>query len=186
MSRSVGAVRLCSFVVLLALAALGSAELAAPPPSAAAVEAVRYEPPVSAPLVDPFRPPASRYGRGNRGHEYRTRPGESIVAAGRGRVAFSGPVAGRLVVSIDHPDGLRTTYTGLGRLDVGRGDTVGQGQPIGTAGSSLHFGVRAGRAYLDPAALFDTPTRVHLVETVPLGTVRAEPVPVGGRVPRPR
>lgn len=132
---------------------------------AAAVEAVRYEPPVSAPVVDAFRPPAHRYGSGNRGHEYDTGRGDTVRAAGRGRVGFAGSVAGRLVVSIDHPDGLRTTYTGLASIAVRRGDEVAGGATVGSAGGRLHFGVRAGRAYLDPAALFDQPDRVHLVRT---------------------
>jgi murein DD-endopeptidase MepM/ murein hydrolase activator NlpD len=34
--------------------------------------------------------------------------GSLIVAAHDGVVAFAGPIAGNLFVSIDHPDGVRT------------------------------------------------------------------------------
>ena len=37
-------------------------------------------------------------------------PGRPVLAAGDGVVVFAGMVAGRPVVSIDHADGLRTTY----------------------------------------------------------------------------
>ena len=35
---------------------------------------VTYRPPVDAPVVDPFRPPAERWSAGNRGVEYATDP----------------------------------------------------------------------------------------------------------------
>ncbi|MEM9713893.1 MAG: peptidoglycan DD-metalloendopeptidase family protein, partial [Actinomycetota bacterium] len=130
---------------------------------AAAVESTDYVPPVDAPVVDEFRPPSTRYGAGNRGLEYATRPGQTVRAAARGTVSYAGNVAGRLVVSIQHPDGLRTTYTGLASISVGRGAAVDAETPIGTASATLHFGVRAGDAYLDPAALLGGRRRVFLV-----------------------
>lgn len=128
-----------------------------------AVEATDYAPPVHAPVVDEFRLSAGPYGAGNRGLTYGTREGQRVGSAADGVVAFAGPVAGRLVVSVDHPDGLRTTYTGLATVTVRAGAGVRQGSVVGTAGAELHFGVRSGRAYLDPADLLGGVRRVYLV-----------------------
>ena len=53
---------------------------------------VDYSPPVSAPIGDHFRAPATLYGPGNRGLEYVTQPGTDVRAAGDGIVAFAGVV----------------------------------------------------------------------------------------------
>lgn len=128
-----------------------------------AADSVDYAQPVNAPVVDEFRPPANRFGSGNRGLTYGTRAGQPVYAAGDGVVAFAGQVGGRLVVSIDHADGLRTTYSGLGQVGTAPGVRVDQGQRIGTAADELHFGVRAGSAYLDPAELLTGIRRVYLI-----------------------
>lgn len=146
-------------VLVLCLGALTACPLAAsaaPPPT--------YRPPVDAPVVDPFRPPAVPYGSGNRGLEYGTAPGAEVQAAGDGEVVFAGPVAGSLHVTVRHPDGLRTTYSFLARIDVVVGQAVRQGDRLGTTVAHLHLGARVGDAYLDPAALFGTgPPTVRLV-----------------------
>ena len=49
-------------------------------PAPAGADAVRYRPPVDAPVVDPFRPPPVPWGSGNRGLEYETVPGTVILA----------------------------------------------------------------------------------------------------------
>lgn len=133
-----------------------AAPLGAPAPAEprASAAAPRYEPPVQAPVSDPFRPPLHRFGPGNRGLEYATRPGEPVRAIGDGRVAFAGQVGGRLVISIDHPDGLRSSLVGLATLGVGRGEWVQRGQVVALAVGSLHLGVRRDGVYLDPAGLF--------------------------------
>lgn len=135
-------------------------EVTIPPPvtwtSDPAVAGV-YRVPVEGVVVDPFRSPAHQYGPGNRGIEYRTDAGTTVQAAQRGMVAFAGEVAGRTVVAIEHQDGRRTTYTGLAQVTVGPGEEVTAGQPIGSAGSSLHFGVKVGAEYIDPAPLFGPP-----------------------------
>lgn len=84
-----------------------------------------------------------------------------MLAAGSGTVVFAGQVAGRPVVSIDHPGGLRTTYEPV-LPSVVAGDLVAMGQQIGTlapghlgcaAAACLHWGVRRGTEYLDPLRL---------------------------------
>lgn len=150
--------------------ALSTLALLAPPRGAAAAEepsAVRYEAPVDAPVVDTFRPPATPYGAGNRGIDYATEPGTAVRAAAPGVVAFAGAVAGGLHVVILHGDGIRTTASFLRSVEVRRGQRVGANQVVGTAGPSLHFGARAGEAYVDPLVLLagsgDGGARVRLV-----------------------
>ena len=125
----------------------------------------RYSPPVAGPVVDPFRPPPHPYGPGNRGLEYAVAPGSSVAAIGTGVVAHVGPVGGRLVVSLVHPDGLRSSVVGLASTRVVPGQVVARGAVLGTATARVHLGVRRGSRYLDPAALFRSvrPTRSVLV-----------------------
>lgn len=123
----------------------------------------RYQPPVSAPVTDPFRAPTSPYGPGNRGIEYATTAGDQVAAIGDGTVAFAGPVAGRLVVSVVHPDGLRSSLTGLAAISVHVGQAVVLGQTVGRSTVRLHLGVRRGDTYLDPATLFSSTGPARLV-----------------------
>jgi murein DD-endopeptidase MepM/ murein hydrolase activator NlpD len=110
--------------------------------------------PVDAPVVDGWRPPSTPYGPGNRGWEYDTSPGDVVVAAGDGTVAFAGPVGGSYAITLAHVGGLETTYSYLDGVDVTEGDRVRRGDRIATAGESTHFGVRLDGAYHDPAVLF--------------------------------
>ncbi len=136
----------CTVAASLALATLPSRAGAAPPPV--------YRPPVEAEVADPFRPPAHRYGPGNRGLEYGTAPGTPVRAAAGGLVTFAGLVAGSRHVTVRHPDGLRTTYSFLASINVVVGQRVEQGTEVGATAGHLHFGVRSGDSYLDPASLF--------------------------------
>ncbi len=149
-----------ALVAVIALCLAAAAALPVP----AAADPPPYVPPVEAPVVDPFRPPATRFGPGNRGLEYGTAPGAEVRAAADGVVAFAGTVAGTRHVTIRHDDGLRTSYSFLDRVDVVLGQHVRQGQVLGTTIGHLHLGARAGDAYLDPASLFGArPPRVQLV-----------------------
>ncbi|MSO86463.1 MAG: hypothetical protein EXQ71_02955 [Acidimicrobiia bacterium] len=127
--------------------------LLAVPAQAAPVLSV-YVPPVDAAVADPFRPPTTPYGAGNRGLEYATAPGAVVTAAADGVVTFAGSVAGGLHVTLRHPDGVRTTYSFLARIDVVVGQRVRQGGRVGLTRDHLHFGARRGDAYFDPASLF--------------------------------
>src|SRR4051794_10629625 len=145
-------------LVALVAAAPATAGAARPP------GAVTYRPPVDAPIVDPFRPPAEDWNSGNRGLEYATTPGTLVGASAAGEVVFAGPVGGGLHVVVLHDDGLRTSYSFLALVAVHRGEKVTQGQTLGTTQDRFHFGVRAGEAYLDPALLFGGgPPQVYLV-----------------------
>src|SRR6187455_1658048 len=127
---------------------------AASAPAAAAPDPPGYLPPVDAAVVDPFRPPATRFGPGNRGLEYGTQPGVPVRAAAGGRVTFAGAVAGTLHVTVLHDDGIRTSYSFLQRVDVVIGQHVEQGDQLGLTGGHLHLGARRGDEYFDPATLF--------------------------------
>lgn len=141
---------------------------AAPAAAVAGVAGVNYRPPVDAPIVDEYRPPANPWDPGNRGIDYATAPGTPVKAAAAGVVTFAGQVGGALHVVVLHADGIRTSYSFLATVGVRRGDQVVQGQPLGTSGPTLHFGARVGDSYIDPRTLFDDgPPRVNLVPDEP-------------------
>jgi hypothetical protein len=107
-----------------------------------------------------FAPPALAWASGHRGVDLAAKPGEAILAAASGTVAFAGSIAGKPVVSIDHGS-VRTTYEPvISNLSVG--ERVESGQVIGVLGSGghcrgcLHWGLREGRSYLDPLLLLGT------------------------------
>ena len=126
-------------------------------------------------VVGAFDPPAEPWLPGHRGVDLAGALGQRVYAAGAGTVSFAGRVAGIGVVSITHPDGLRTTYEPV-TASVHAGDRVAIGTPIGTidarlshcpAGPAacLHWGLIRGGVYLDPLMLLG------------LGQVRLYPSP---------
>ena len=121
-------------------------------------------------VTRPFVPPPTPYAPGHRGVDLAGVPGQPVLAAGAGVVVFAGTVAGRPVVSVDHPGGLRTTYEPVAPT-VAAGQAVARGTPLGelTAGHAgcpadacLHWGLRRGDSYLDPLSLL-RPPRVRLL-----------------------
>ena len=132
------------------------------PPAFAAT--VAYTEPVAGSITDPFRPPATPYGAGNRGLSYATTAGSPVHASAPGRVTFAGQVGGALHVVVQHDDGVRTSYSFLRSIAVRIGNHVDAGDAVGTTGSTFHFGARIGDAYIDPAILLESgPARVHLI-----------------------
>jgi murein DD-endopeptidase MepM/ murein hydrolase activator NlpD len=123
--------------------------------------------PVEVAVLDPFRPPTSEWGPGNRGWELATEGGEVVLAPGPGIVSFAGRVAGRGVVSIDHGGGLLSSLTGMSTITVRAGEPVAVGTPVGTAAAGLHVGFRLHGRYLDPAELFGRRLRAVLVPVPP-------------------
>ncbi len=140
-----------------------------PPPAAATEVALR--PPTDASVLDPFRPPDGRYGAGNRGIEYATAPGATVMAAGAGVVIFAGPVGGGLHVTVDHGGGLLSTYSFVDHFVVRRGDVVVSGDPVARTGGPFHFGTRIDGEYVDPASLFGV--RVVHLELIPIEDAEA-------------
>ena len=141
-------------------ATAGPEEFSSPP-------AGTYSPPVTAPVIDAFRLDRGPYGPGNRGLEYDTEAGQVVRSIGTGLIVFAGAVAGRLALTVVHPDGRRSSLTGIASLSVGVGEVVIRGAPIAIAAERLHLGVREGERYVDPAGLFSSGRRRAVL--VPLG-----------------
>ena len=108
-----------------------------------------------------FEQPVNQWSPGHRGVDLLAAAGEAVLSAGEGVVAFSGVIAGRGVVTVRHPGGLRTTYEPVDdRLPSGslvhRGTRIGVISP--TPGHCmpircLHWGAVAGLTYRDPLLL---------------------------------
>lgn len=174
-AASLKAVRLIVLSFLLSTALVA----ALAPPSVSAGQPVRYQPPLERPVIDAFRRPVNPFAAGNRGLEYGSRPGDAIDSIGDGVVSFAGQVGGARYVTITHPDGLRSSYSYLGRVEVVVGQSIRAGQRVGIAGvRPFHLGVRRDRIYLDPARLFGAPPgHTHAILVGP-HSVR----PVGSRI----
>lgn len=120
-----------------------------------------YSLPLEGEVVAHFDAPDVPWGAGHRGVDISGAAGATVLAAGDGVVAFVGVVVDRPVISIDHPDGVRTTYEPV-TAQVEVGDAVARGQPIGTLATDgshcspaacLHWGARIGERYIDPLSL---------------------------------
>lgn len=119
---------------------------------------------------------------GHRGVDLLALPGAEVVASRGGVIRFAGAVAGNPVVSIQHDDGLVTTYEPvLPWPGISRGHPVRRGTPIGVLadwqllpdyarrtpglswGALLLASPGAQRQYIDPLTLLGS-TRVRLWE----------------------
>jgi stage II sporulation protein Q len=91
-----------------------------------------------------------------------------VVAALGGKVekAEQDPLLGNVVI-VQHEDGLKTLYQGLGNVEVAAGDAVKQGQVLGKAGQSVinkdagihvHFEIRKDGVALNPEEYFNKTT----------------------------
>ncbi|MGH3675268.1 MAG: M23 family metallopeptidase [Mycobacterium sp.] len=120
-----------------------------------------------------FDAPSPNWHRGHRGVDLAGVPGQPVHAAAAGTVVFAGELAGRPVVSVAHPGGLRTSYEPVlpsvrpGQL-VAAGTALGElavGHPGCAAAACLHWGAMWGPAssadYVDPLGLLSsTPIRL--------------------------
>lgn len=148
----------------------------APPPHAAAgsvpglpVDAAPYGPPVPGALTRRFDPPAVPWGAGHRGVDLEAAPGDEVRSPAAGVVSFAGVVVGRGVVTVRHPDGLRSSLEPV-TAAVRAGDVVAAGDLLGTlepGGTHLgvHWGVRDGEVYRDPLGLLPAAGPVVLLPT---------------------
>jgi len=114
-------------------------------------------------VLRPFVAPVSAYGAGHRGLDLAASDGAAVLAVEAGVVVHAGVVAGRGTVSVEHPDGLRSTYEPVA-ASVRAGDVVAAGDRLGVIRigsgaahcgptSCLHLGARRGEHYLDPLPL---------------------------------
>jgi murein DD-endopeptidase MepM/ murein hydrolase activator NlpD len=146
------------------------------PAATAGPEYGSYDWPVNGPVVRPFEPPAGPYGSGHRGIDIAVPVGTPIRAPADGVVAFAGVVAGERYVSVDHPDGVRTTFSWLSAIEVTGGAPIARGQVLGRTGQGhpgvepphLHLGARYAGSYLDPMLLLRRDGVVGLIRLAPL------------------
>jgi murein DD-endopeptidase MepM/ murein hydrolase activator NlpD len=140
-----------------------------------------YAWPVVGPVIRGFEPPSGPYSPGHRGIDIAVPFGTTIHAPHDGVVSFAGWVAGALYLSIDHPDGVRTTYSWLSAVSVHKGQSVHRGDVVGATGHGhpevptphLHFGARIGSEYIDPMFLLDGADVADMIRLAPLdGPVR--------------
>ena len=116
-----------------------------------------------------YEAPAHRYGAGHRGIDLRPLESQDVRAPAPGSIAFSGMVAGRGILTIDHGDGLVTTLEPVdSTLEVGapvdRGSVVGTVALGGhTAFGAVHFGVRLHGEYINPLLLLGGVPRAVLL-----------------------
>ncbi len=120
-------------------------------------------------LEEPFAAPAHRYGSGHRGIDVRPLENQEVLAPADGDIAFSGKVAGRGIVTIDHGDGLVTTLEPI-ESSLEAGEHVARGAPVGaialgghTPAGALHFGVRLQGEYINPMLLLGGVPRAVLL-----------------------
>ncbi|MGU3645983.1 murein hydrolase activator EnvC family protein [Microbacterium sp. C23T] len=120
-------------------------------------------------LVRPFVAPPHEYGPGHRGIDLLPSGDGVVRAPAPGVVAFSGQVAGRGVITVDHGDGLVST---IEPVDPGLavGTPVERSTPLGmiSAGGhaeagAVHFGVRLDGAYINPLVLLGGVPRAVLL-----------------------
>ena len=154
-----------------AIAGTLDARQASPPPSLGS-----YAWPVTGEVIRGFDAPTGPFGAGHRGIDIQGAPGAAVRAAEAGVVAFAGKVAGELHVSIDHPDGVRTSYAFLSGVAVKAGDLVARGEPVGSVGAGhagspvahLHRGARFAGVYIDPMLLLEGRSLVGMIRLAPL------------------
>ncbi len=120
-----------------------------------------------------FDAPTPNWQRGHRGLDLAGTPEQMVYSAGPGVVVFAGQLAGRPVISVAHPGGLRTSYEPVDAM-VRPGHSVDPSRPLGrlVAGhpgcpvaACLHWGAMWGPAaradYVDPLGLLaTTPVRL--------------------------
>ncbi len=138
-------------------------------------DAVRLQWPLRPPpaVVRAFDAPSPNWTRGHRGVDLAGRPGQPVYAVSAATVVYAGMLAGRKLVSLAHPGGLRTSYEPVqAGVRVGQrlaaGALIGEllaGHPGCPAPACLHWGAMWGPAaradYVDPLGLLvSTPIRL--------------------------
>jgi murein DD-endopeptidase MepM/ murein hydrolase activator NlpD len=144
-------VRIALGILLVALAILS--------PTAARLEPWRWPVGVPRTVLRPYVAPATPYSAGHRGIDLVISEG-LVMAPANGTVHFAGVVVNRPVVSIDHGEGVISSYEPV-TTDLKKGDPVSRGDPIGQAIPGhcsvlcVHFGVRIDGEYISPLSMLD-------------------------------
>jgi murein DD-endopeptidase MepM/ murein hydrolase activator NlpD len=107
-----------------------------------------------------FDPPARPWLSGHRGVDIEAAfDGAPLLSPAAGTVSFVGTVVDRPVITIDHGNGLRSSFEPVASsltagAAVAEGEVLGQVQAghCGPAHRCLHWGVRRGEDYVNPLA----------------------------------
>jgi murein DD-endopeptidase MepM/ murein hydrolase activator NlpD len=126
-------------------------------------------------VVRGFDAPSPNWNPGHRGVDLAGAPGQPVYAAGSATVVFAGLLAGRPVVSLAHPGGLRTSYEPV-RATVRVGASVTAATVIGelVAGHAGCPASDAGRACLHWGAMWGPASGAEYVN--PLGLLESTPI----------
>ncbi|MFF2316766.1 M23 family metallopeptidase [Arthrobacter sp. NPDC058097] len=108
-------------------------------------------------VLRPFDPPDKPWLSGHRGVDLGSASdGGPVTAPEAGTISFVGVVVDRPVITIDHGNGLRSSFEPV-RSKLKKGASVAKGAVVGTllaghCGRSpcVHWGVRRGGEYLNP------------------------------------
>jgi murein DD-endopeptidase MepM/ murein hydrolase activator NlpD len=107
-----------------------------------------------------FDPPARPWLSGHRGVDIEAAfDGAPLMAPAAGTVSFVGTVVDRPVITIDHGNGLRSSFEPV-ESSLTAGSAVTEGEVLGhvqtghcgPAPPCLHWGVRRGEDYVNPLA----------------------------------
>ncbi|WP_018763427.1 MULTISPECIES: M23 family metallopeptidase [unclassified Arthrobacter] len=109
------------------------------------------------PVLRYFSPPPLPWLSGHRGVDLGgAAPGADVVSPAAGTVSFVGVVVDRPVITIDHGDGLRSSFEPVDS-PLAVGTPVAAGEVVGTVvpghcplAACLHWGVRDGEQYVNP------------------------------------
>ena len=152
----------------LAILGLMVAALVFSSPANAGVLSFTWMWPVDAPhrVIREFMAPATEYGSGHRGIDIAAVAGDAVRAPASGRVLFSGKVAGRGVLTIEHPNDVVSTIEPIEAF-VTVGDIVSAGDVVGVVAppdvvwdashvcSCVHVGARYRGSYVSPRTLLE-------------------------------
>jgi murein DD-endopeptidase MepM/ murein hydrolase activator NlpD len=138
--------------------------------TAAAAAAAAFVWPVAGPVVvvRRFDLPDKPWLAGHRGVDLTASPGTKVLAPAEGQIRFNGWIVDRHVVVIEHGELASTLEPVISDLAVGA--RLIQGQAVGEVPSGeawhcpncLHWGVRRGDQYIDPALLVEPRPRAVL------------------------
>ncbi|WP_417216624.1 murein hydrolase activator EnvC family protein [Arthrobacter sp.] len=184
MATSISRFHSTAVLLVCCLFAAGPASAVAPRPptgeSPAPVGAWAW--PLGGPddLLAVFDRPESPWSAGHRGVDLTSSRGARVHSPAAGVVAFVGIVVDRPVVTVDHGNGLVSSFEpALATVEVG--DVVSRGQVVAgvhagghCSDACLHWGVRLNGEYIDPLSLV-MDRRPSVLLPIPSATGRTWP-----------
>lgn len=112
-------------------------------------------------LTKGFAAPPTPYAAGHRGIDLAASTDDAVLSPAAAVVRFAGVVVDRPVLTLDHGDGVLSSYEPVASAltigdEVSRGAEIGRVASGGHCGSScVHVGVRVGGEYVSPLLFFD-------------------------------